>query len=350
MLENYRNLVSIECFDLTSRSWNDKMVSVTVEDVSVDFTPEEWTLLDVSQKQLFRDVMVETISNLTLLEHLPTEDVMGRFSRNATSASILQKLCEFHGRGKWDNQTPLLRYFPITSWGRYEENTTDEFSSQISILPPLQRPEYLYPMEYFQYRKPFKSLSSLDHNEQFHTPFNADKFRKCEKIYIHTPAEFLTRYKFYEYKEILRESLRFTDDLEISNKAKSYECKQCERTFTGSLQLTLHMRIHSGDRPYECAECGKAFTRASILKKHLRIHSEGRPYECEECGKVFTRSSNFNEHMRIHSGESPYECDECGKAFTRSSVFNEHMRIHSGERPYECEECGKAFNRSSSLT
>ncbi|XP_075414050.1 zinc finger protein 555-like [Tenrec ecaudatus] len=171
-----------KCFDLTSRNWNDKMVSVTVEDVSVDFTPEEWSLLDVSQKQLFRDVMVETISNLALVEHRPTEDVMERYLRNSTSASILQKLCEFHGHGNRDNQTPLLRRsFPMTSWERYEENTIGEFSSQISILPPLQRPEYLYPMEYFEYRKPFKSLSSPDHNEQFHTPFNADKFRKCEK-------------------------------------------------------------------------------------------------------------------------------------------------------------------------
>uniref|UniRef100_A0A8C6AYX8 KRAB domain-containing protein n=1 Tax=Monodon monoceros TaxID=40151 RepID=A0A8C6AYX8_MONMO len=39
--------------------------SVTFEDVSVKFTTEEWSLLDLSQKKLYRDVMQETFKNLT---------------------------------------------------------------------------------------------------------------------------------------------------------------------------------------------------------------------------------------------------------------------------------------------
>uniref|UniRef100_A0A8C6QDU4 KRAB domain-containing protein n=1 Tax=Nannospalax galili TaxID=1026970 RepID=A0A8C6QDU4_NANGA len=41
--------------------------SVTFEDVTVNFTSEEWALLDPSQKKLHRDVMEETFRNLAAI-------------------------------------------------------------------------------------------------------------------------------------------------------------------------------------------------------------------------------------------------------------------------------------------
>ncbi|KAL6091026.1 hypothetical protein STEG23_028414 [Scotinomys teguina] len=290
-------------FSLTVESIS-SINEVTYDDVHVDFTWEEWALLDTSQRNLYKDVMQETYRNLSSIGH-------------SWEYHNIEEHCQ-NSRGH----------------DRYERSKTGEKSSIYpQCVKALAHPNTLQMHEnHILKRNPMNAVSVgkafVCHRH----------LRVHERTHIEKPYECIQCGKAFAcHKSLQRHERTHTGE-------KPYECNQCDKAFAWHKSLQRHERTHTGEKPYECNQCDKAFAWHKSLQRHERTHTGEKPYECNQCGKAFAWHKSLQRHESIkplqnrHSGEKPHGCNQCGKAFPCPSHHQGHKRIHTGEKSYECNQ------------
>ncbi|XP_044860099.1 zinc finger protein 69-like [Mauremys mutica] len=271
-------------------------VQLTVEDVTISFSREEWEVLAEWQKELYREVMKENCASLISLGyHFGSPAILSQIDPEEEPG--LSDQLDLKGK-----ESPACEYaLGVQLEVERHDEGYDVSLEQVSILPGDSREQALQASVKAEDCPSESSVSKQ--NKRLPTTLALSSLSDRKSAPIPNPSGRDKRKRTQREKHVSKHA--DPDRHQLTRAEWSRVCAEYGKCFAQKRDLAVRLRVHTGEKRFKCTKCKKCFAQKQQLLRHQETHVTKPLCLCRERGRHFQAIRDLRRHQITHARKTP---------------------------------------------